>query len=575
MKKLLLVVIAFIVGSGFLSAQTNGFVHAFDSMHQTFSKYYPMGKWKRIDWAGLNALTRPRIVDAGAAGDTIAFYTALQEYVTSIHDGHTNIRHGWANIRPAAMYRQIGGSYGFAAIGLDDGRIVARLVALGSPAGNAGMEFGAEILEINDSPVHAVLDTIPVLWAEIVPATMESKKLNQYRFLGRAPIGKILKIKFLNRGASLPVTAMLSAVDDNYATYNQTTLTPIEPEPTVRVKVLDGGYGYIKLTSVYGDSIALKNLYIEFRNAINTFISSNAPGLVIDLRVNMGGHDAIAAALSGFFYDATTLYEYQAWYDLEHDSIEIWPLQIEHFNPNTLAFYINPAYPAGTIYVEPQGAHFSKPVMVLVGPRNISSGEGLPMMLKKLPGCKILSFYGSNGSFALVERTHYFFPPPDDFYLRYPYGMSLDQNFIVQLDSDSVMAGGVIPDIRVPLNDTVINQLFIDSIDVEVNYAIKMLNSLLGTENQHVVAGSGLILEQNSPNPFSKSTTISYQLPNDAFVTLGIYDVCGRNLATLVNSKQTTGRYAVRFNAENIKPGVYLYRLSAGNSMITQKCLIE
>ncbi|MEI6456813.1 MAG: hypothetical protein WCO93_11045 [bacterium] len=51
------------------------------------------------------------------------------------------------------------------------------------------MQFGSEILEINDSLVHRVLDTASVLWAEANPATLECKRLNQYRFIGRAPTG--------------------------------------------------------------------------------------------------------------------------------------------------------------------------------------------------------------------------------------------------------------------------------------------------------------------------------------------------------------------------------------------------
>jgi carboxyl-terminal processing protease len=554
-------------------AQPNGFVHAYDSMHQTFSAYYPMGVWKGIDWNALNASIRPKIENAAVSSDTIMFYTALQQYATSIHDGHVNIRHGWADIRAAAIYEQIGGSYGFVVTGLDDGRIVARLIEPDSPADNAGMQFGAEILEVNDSPVLSVLDTVSVLWAEVIPATTEAKKLNQYRFLGRAHLGESIKIKFQNRDASEPSTVTLVAVDDAYSTYHQTSIIPVFDSLTsVSSMLIDpGGYGYIKITSVYGEAEEIVQLYTDFRDAIVGFNNADVPGLILDIRSNMGGYDALAAALSGFFYNEIAFYEYQSWYNPESDTLEIWPLPIEHFNPATLEFYINPDYPIGALYTEPQGVYFDKPVIVLVGPRNISSGEGIPMMLQKLPNCKVVSFYGSNGSFAMVDRVHYFFPPPQDVYLRYPYGVSLNENFVIQLDSDSTMTGGVIPDIRVPVNDTVINQLYIDSLDVELLYAMKMLHTILGTEE---LAEPGLfaVLEQNVPNPFNTQTEITYTLSETTFVKLEVFDLSGRSLTTLVESKQPAGSHSVPFRAPNLKKGMYLYRLVAGNSVITRKC---
>ncbi len=70
-------------------------------------------------------------------------------------------------------------------------------------------------------------------------------------------------------------------------------------------------------------------------------------------------------------------------------------------------------------------------------------------------------------------------------------------------------------------------------------------------------------LEQNFPNPFNPSTTIQYQLPAAAKVTLKIYDILGREVATLVNEKQDAGYKEVKFNANRLASGMYIYRLSA------------
>lgn len=78
-------------------------------------------------------------------------------------------------------------------------------------------------------------------------------------------------------------------------------------------------------------------------------------------------------------------------------------------------------------------------------------------------------------------------------------------------------------------------------------------------------------LSQNYPNPFNPSTTISYQLPTDGFVTLKVYDIVGKEVATLVNEEKPAGSYEAKFDASQLSSGIYIYRLSAGSFTKTQK----
>ncbi len=87
-------------------------------------------------------------------------------------------------------------------------------------------------------------------------------------------------------------------------------------------------------------------------------------------------------------------------------------------------------------------------------------------------------------------------------------------------------------------------------------------------------------LKQNYPNPFNPVTTIEYQIARSEFVTLKIYDVLGKEVATLVNEEKPSGRYKVQFsvgsfgNAEGLTSGIYLYKLKAGNFTDTKKLLL-
>jgi hypothetical protein len=73
-------------------------------------------------------------------------------------------------------------------------------------------------------------------------------------------------------------------------------------------------------------------------------------------------------------------------------------------------------------------------------------------------------------------------------------------------------------------------------------------------------------LNQNYPNPFNPTTVINYQLPNDGFVTLKVYDILGRLVKTLVNENKSEGRYSVEFNGSNLASGVYIYQLKVNGA---------
>lgn len=82
-------------------------------------------------------------------------------------------------------------------------------------------------------------------------------------------------------------------------------------------------------------------------------------------------------------------------------------------------------------------------------------------------------------------------------------------------------------------------------------------------------------LSQNYPNPFNPSTAIGYELSAVSCVTLKVYDVLGREVASLADENKPAGSYIVRFDGGDIASGVYVYRLFAGSFVATRKLVLQ
>jgi len=89
----------------------------------------------------------------------------------------------------------------------------------------------------------------------------------------------------------------------------------------------------------------------------------------------------------------------------------------------------------------------------------------------------------------------------------------------------------------------------------------------------HSVLAAQYKLYQNYPNPFNPTTAISFQLPAYSHVKLKVFDLLGREVATLVNEEKAPGNYEVIFNAQNLSSGIYFYRMEAGSFSQTKKLL--
>jgi hypothetical protein len=98
--------------------------------------------------------------------------------------------------------------------------------------------------------------------------------------------------------------------------------------------------------------------------------------------------------------------------------------------------------------------------------------------------------------------------------------------------------------------------------------------NLVGIQQTGNEIPSSYFLSQNYPNPFNPMTTIEFSLPKGEFVEITIFDVTGREVATIVQDPFQAGTYKVTFDATSLSSGVYFYKLTAGNFTDTKKMLL-
>jgi hypothetical protein len=151
--------------------------------------------------------------------------------------------------------------------------------------------------------------------------------------------------------------------------------------------------------------------------------------------------------------------------------------------------------------------------------------------------------------------------------------------FEVQKSFGSPVAYQTIPNSFIPGNGTTLEPHQYSFIDVITEngtwyYRLKQIdldgtinctepvsvNTVTGVQENRVP--TKFAVAQNYPNPFNPSTTIRYELPQDAHVALVISDVLGREVATLVNETKGAGFYAAEWNAATVASGIYFARFT-------------
>lgn len=422
---------------------------AFEETYNRLVKEYPFTEWKGVDWPALYEKYAPQVDAARAERDKEAFYLAFRSFLYDVPDGNLRIAEDTTYRRNA-----IGGGFGFSVIQLDNGLVIAHIVDDQGPAAKAGLAWGAEIVEWNKQPVQEALAATSTMWASSPPATNEGQRLERCRFLTRAPIGTEVSFKYRNPEDIELTDITLTAIDDGYTLLDRSQLNaePVEAFTSpIQSKTLPSGHGYIKVFFL-APTMATPFPARAFEKTIENFIDAGVPGIVLDLRGNTGGDDSLVPKFAGHFAVEPAFYQ-----------------DVALLNPETDAFEVLPEM---QLRIMPARAVYRGPVVVLIDHNTFAAGEGLALAMQRLEQVKVVGIQATHGSLGITGGD---ITLPQNYALSYPVGRSLDEAGAIQVTSNAEGDGGVIPDIRIPLDPGTVYALYAEGTDLPLEQAIELL----------------------------------------------------------------------------------------------------
>ena len=170
---------------------------------------------------------------------------------------------------------------------------------------------------------------------------------------------------------------------------------------------------------------------------------------------------------------------------------------------------------------------------------------------------------------------------------KYSNVSSIDTNIIVNVSSNQTSGFNIGSNPKVITGPTTFNGTLSGASGNLVIYVFNSSNTQIYGQSAPVVVNpvTGIAqtdnalpkaysLMQNYPNPFNPTTLIKYDLPKAGLVTLKVYDMLGKEVATLVNGTQAAGHYSVQFNASTLSSGVYIYRIQSNNFTAVKKLVL-
>lgn len=395
-----------------------GYADAFAAMVELFRKEYAYTELYELDWDALFATYSPRFAEAEIDDDPQAYALAMRDFLWEIPDGHVGMPF---NLISELFHQETDGGLGISLTELDDGQIIVSYVLEGSPAAQAGMQLGTEILEWDGGSIEAAMDR-EFVWAHQTLSTPHTLRLQQLRYITRFPLETQVDITFRNPDSGEAQSVTLQAVDERVSFARSSFLAGIDGlELPVEFDILPSGYGYAAIYSFSDDERLTVQLW---ERMMRTFMAADVPGVIIDMRFNGGGNGFLADQMAAYFFQEEHILGYSAWYNQQIDDF--------YFDPRAVDRFILP----------PEALRYDGEVAVVVAPGCFSACEFFSYNMTINERAAVIAHYPTGGLGGGVDD----FLMPENMAIRFTVSRAVDPDYNIHIE-----AQGVQPTVRVPV----------------------------------------------------------------------------------------------------------------------------
>lgn len=395
-----------------------GYADAFEAMVELFRKEYAYTELYDLDWDELFETYSPRFAAAEEAEDNEAYPLAMRDFIWEIPDGHVSMP---LDAVSELFREETDGGLGIALTELHDGRIVVDYILDGGPAADAGMELGAEILAWDGGAVEEALER-EFVWAHQALSTEHALRLQQLRYITRFPLDSEVEVTFRNPESEEEQTVTMGVISERSSFSHSSFFAGIDGwELPVEFEILPSGYGYVAIYSFSDNERLTVQLW---ERMIETFIKSEAPGIIIDMRKNGGGSGYLADQLGAYFFQEEHILGYSSVYNESMDDFYLDPRSEDRF------------------ILPPEDLRYDGEVAVIIAPGCFSACEFFTYNLTIDDRAAVIGHYGTGGLGGAVDD----FLMPEDLTIRFTVTRAVNADKEIHIE-----AQGVLPTVTVPV----------------------------------------------------------------------------------------------------------------------------
>lgn len=457
-----------------------GILESYNSLIDLLTIRYSYTELRNLDWEQIRQNYLPLVQAADESGDLTAYYLILNDLALSIRDAHVYVSAADRELRSAPIqkiFKEYNGSLGAQGVELSDGRYIITYVDPEGPGAQAGWEFGTEIVSVNGIPMREWIDELPLTESRGSPETI---RLNQAQFALAFPASSEVNIEYLQPGETQLLTSSMTA-GEGYST--RAPFSAQEPGE-ISYKDLEGGFGYIHW-SEFRDPLYVLTIWEKFLDEFHS-----APGIIIDLRNNIGGNAELMYTMASYFFNSEKPAPYY-WLDYyTYDEVV-----------NDLVKQFPYAYPLSSPSPE---ISFPGAVVILVNEGSASAAEYFPQFLQKQGRAIVVGEHGTDGAGGFIEQATL----PGGITFTFTKGRS----YFAGTDELNLEAKGVELDVRVPITeeneqaklegrDPVLETALNVLSEEAIRYAVKNLTGSTWQLTQEISSSGGLTPIE-SPNSY-------------------------------------------------------------------------